>query len=246
MLLGAFPVLSQQWKDSIIVAKQAYDKGYFRRAYTAYVEAQRLAPEGIDLSKDIGNSAYRSGDFKVAEQAYKHAIDAEESLDIKVKKIHNHGNVKMQQEDYAGAIESYKKALRLNPSASDTRYNLAMAKRKLKEEEERQQEQEQEGEGEGEQEQEGEQEGDGEGEEGEGSNNEQQNENNSSENSKENNSQQKKSEQKSESDAQEKMSQKRTERLLDELLKQEMETQRKVQGRDSEGKTQEVNSGKRW
>lgn len=47
--------------------------------------------------------------------------------------MHNMGNAQMKQENYEGAVESYKEALRNNPNDEETRYNLSEAVRKVKE-----------------------------------------------------------------------------------------------------------------
>lgn len=238
-----FSVFGQQWKDSLIVAKNAYERGDYKRAYMAYLEAQRVAPEGVDLSKDIGASAYRSGDFKMADQAFRQSGVSETDEVVKAQRLHNQGNSKMKQEDYQGAIESYKQALRLNPIAQETRYNLAMAKRKLKQQEEQQNQQ---------QDQDNNQEENNEKENSSSGNSSQnQQEQNSNQDKKEssNNNQQNAQNNKTgdlDRESEQQVSQKRTERLLDELLKQEMETQRKVQGKDEKGNPQQVKSGKRW
>lgn len=44
---------------------------------------------------------------------------------------HNMGNLRYEHENYEGAIDAYKKSLKIKPSDDDTRYNLRMAQLKL-------------------------------------------------------------------------------------------------------------------
>ena len=48
--------------------------------------------------------------------------------------LHNMGNVYMKKKEYEKAVESYKNALRNNPSDNETRYNYALAKSLLEDE----------------------------------------------------------------------------------------------------------------
>lgn len=54
------------------------------------------------------------------------ALGAKKS-DLSSKANYNLGNIRFEQEDYAGAIEFYKQALRLNPKFDDARRNLRIA-----------------------------------------------------------------------------------------------------------------------
>ncbi len=50
------------------------------------------------------------------------------------KALHNLGNCRLIQKNYQGAIDAYKKSLKVDPKDEDTRYNLAYALKKKKEE----------------------------------------------------------------------------------------------------------------
>lgn len=253
VLCVLFSVFShaQAWRDSLKAGKLAYESGNFDRAYTAFLEAQRLAPEEMDFSKDIGNVAYRIGDFSRADQAFTRAITNTTETLRGAKKWHNHGNAKMKQEDYAGAIESYKNALRLNPNASETRYNLAVALDKLKEQEQQNQDNDNQDQDNQDNEEDKDNQDDSENQDSQNQNNQDQNQ---QEENKEQDQQEEESQNQSKDNQQEgreqemeaKLNQKRIERILDDLSKQEAETQRKIQERDASGKPVEVKSGKRW
>lgn len=236
-------IQAQSWEDSLKKGKQLYKDGKYPQAYATLLEAQKIAPEGVDLSKDIGNAAYRTGDYKTAKNAFKSAAAAEESDMKRAEKWHNVGNSEMKEKDYAGAIESYKNALRADPSNDKTRYNLAEAKRRLKKQQEKEQKENQDNKENQDQNQ------------NESQDQKQNNQNQDSQNGNQKNEKQQQQQnqdnpqnsgdQSSEANSQ-KLSNKKTDRMLEELLKKEMETKRKVRGVNSEGKEEEVKSGKKW
>jgi tetratricopeptide (TPR) repeat protein len=233
---------AQSWKDSLRVGKQYYEEGNYKQAYQSLLQAQKLAPSDVDLSQDIGNAAYRSQDYEMAEKAYRAAASNGEDDTVQSKHWHNVGNSQMQAKNYKAAVESYKNALRKNPSDEKARYNLAEAQRRVQQQEKQDKDQDQ-------------------------NQNDNQNEsdsddqkNNQEENKSENQDQNKNDQsqknqnqnQNSEggnSDVQKsegKLSDRKTDRMLEDLLKKEMQTKRKVRGNESGNKQQQVKSGKRW
>ena len=123
---------SQQWRDTLDYARKAYKEKEYPKALKLYKKAQKIAPKGIDLSNEIAQSAYKSKSYADAEKIYtKPSIGKLDKLK-NAQKFHNIGNTRMKQQNYQGAIDSYKKSLRNNPYDNQTRYNLSEAIRKLK------------------------------------------------------------------------------------------------------------------
>lgn len=242
-------VNAQHWGDSLRVARSAFEAEDFKLAYEKFLSAQRLAPDHIDLSKDIATAAYRAEDFKTAEQIFEGAAkrDASEAH----KKWLNVGNSQLKQENLEGAIESYKNALRQNPNDDKARYNLAQAKRMLKEQQSQQEKQNNE-----DQKEEDQQKDQNENQQQDGSENDQQNDgqqeqqNDQQDKDKENQANSGDSEQQDQKDKQEaqqaKMTEKRIERMLDELLKKEMETKQRVERKANKEGEGTSKSGKSW
>ena len=121
------------WRDSLNVARKAYDKKDYTKALKYYESAQKNAPDGIDLSDEMAQSAYKARDFERAEKIYQQGSSNKMSKRDRGDAMHNMGNAQMKQENYEGAVESYKEALRNNPNDEETRYNLSEAVRKIKE-----------------------------------------------------------------------------------------------------------------
>ena len=131
-LLSTGISLSQEWRDSLEVARKEYKKENYEKALNYYKSAQKKAPDDIDLSDEIAQSAYKSGDYETAEKVFQQNSANKRSNKNKAKNNHNIGNSRMRTKNYEGAVEAYKDAIRLNPNDEKTRYNLSEATRKLK------------------------------------------------------------------------------------------------------------------
>lgn len=244
-LLVSCSLFGQSWKDTVFQAKNAYKSAQYDVAYDKFLSAQRLAPEDVDLSSDIGTAAYRSGDFEMAEKAFQRRIDNSADNISLSKKWHNVGNTQFKQQNYQAAIASYKNALRQNPKNEEARYNLSQAQRLLQNQEQQKDNENQDDSSENDQ------------QDNQNENNQSQNQNQNKDNQDQENNEDQAKQNQDQQDGQQdnstqdestakSISDKRIERMLDELLKQEMETKKKVRGKNSKGQEEKVKSGKKW
>lgn len=140
LLVGIFfifiaaAVNGQAWRDSLNVARDAYKKQDYAKAMRYYESAQKNAPDNIDFSDEMGQSAYKAREFEKAEKIYQQSASTKKDKNAMAKTYHNMGNSRMKSKNYQGAIESYKEALRNNPNDDETRYNLSEAIRRLNDE----------------------------------------------------------------------------------------------------------------
>lgn len=242
---------AQSWRDSIQNGRSLYEQGKFDEAYESLVEAQKIAPEDIDLTKDIGNAAYRKGDYEMAEKAFRSVAAIEKDAKEASKQWHNVGNSQLKRKDYQSAIESYKEALRKDPSNENARYNLSEAKRRLKKQQDQQQNQNQENDKQDNHDQQNGDNGQNQQNQGQESNNNNQGQQGQKQDqdqtqSQDPSEQQQKNNQTSKGQlSKEKLSNRKTERMLDNLLKKEMQTKRRAVGTKSSS-SEKVKSGKKW
>jgi Ca-activated chloride channel homolog len=224
--------MAQEWRDTLNHARELYKKGNYKEALKYYKSADRLAPNDVDLSEEKGQSAYRAGKYKEAEEAFRTAASKQTDTKRKASAYHNVGNSRMKLKDYGGAEESFKEALRLDPKNEKARQQLAEAKRLKKQEEEQEKKKQQENnendpkdpgdkpnEG-GEQPKEG---------EGKGQNKPSNND---------------AKPQPGSASKEQKLADKQTERKLDELMRQEMDAKKRLDG--SKGKTNGSKAKKDW
>ena len=122
---------AQSWKDSLIDARKLYQNKEYVKAYDKYNRILKIVPKNIDISEEVAQAAYKAEKFDLAEENYIKKVN-QKGVKPKSSTYHNLGNAQMKQKNYQGAIDSYKKALKINPNDEETRYNLSEAIRKLK------------------------------------------------------------------------------------------------------------------
>ena len=76
------------------------------------------------MSKEVGDSAYANGDYQAAIDVYQ-AILADNSVSPEI--FYNLGNAYYKTSEIGKAILNYERALLLDPSDSDIRFNLELA-----------------------------------------------------------------------------------------------------------------------
>ena len=247
-LLVCASVSAQDWRDTLDMARSAYKLQDYKKAFKHYEKAQKGAPENLDLSDEMAQSAYKSGDYELAEKIYQQSHGSKSNAKAKADNLHNLGNSRMKSENYQGAIDAYKDALRANPNDEKTRYNLSEAMRKQKKQEEQQQKEQNQdqGSGEGNNSESGDS-----GDSGDQSNSGDQQSNNGDSQPKNQGDQQgsaQNGKSQGENSGQQgnkgQLSNKTADRMLDDLMKQEAETKRRMSG--GTGKGGSSKSGKDW
>lgn len=83
---------------------------------------------GVETRYTNGCRLYSEGEFRAAEQEFKAAATEAESSDI----YYNLGNCYFRLSDYPHARWAYERAVRVNPSDADAKYNLKLTVAKLK------------------------------------------------------------------------------------------------------------------
>lgn len=217
-------VFSQSWKDSLYYGNQQYKKGNFHDSYRTLLEAQKIAPKGVDLSKDIGNAAYRNQDYEMAEKAFRSAAINDSIDSRKSQNWYNAGNSQMQSKKYQDAIESYKNTLRIDPNNNEARYNLAKAQSILKQQNQQNKNQPKDNQ----------------------SDNKPDDKNQKLKDEKGDNQRPNDKKHKSSDKPDSKLTDRKTDRMLEDLLKEEIQTKRKVREMNSDKYQQQEKSGKQW
>lgn len=244
ILLVSSTVSAQEWRDSLAVARDAYSKQEYGKALKYYRSAQNKAPEGVDLSKEMGQSAYKNLQFEEAEKIYREQAFSEKDTKEKAKAYHNLGNSLMKQKKYDEAIDAYKQSLRNDAANDKTRHNLSEAMRLKKEEEQKKEQNQQDNKDQKDQkDQQNNQNNQEQNQQGQNQNNKDQ-QNQGSQGQKQQSQNQKDKGQSQSQGGSPQLQDKAVEKKLDELMKQESATKRRMGG--STTSSGSSRSGKDW
>lgn len=124
-------------KEDKKLLSEAYEKavsGDFAEAEAAYRQALAKTGNNSTATYNLSNLYLDNDEVPAARRRILEAIKNTNDKDLIHKAYHNLGNSLMEEENYKGAIEAYKNALRNNPNDEETRYNYALAKEKQKNE----------------------------------------------------------------------------------------------------------------
>jgi len=228
---AANSIYSQNYVDSLNAARKASNNGEYNKALKYYKSTERIKPKDLDLSQEMGQTAYKAGDFKTAKRCFDNLSANSKSSKARSTHQTDSGISSLGNEDYKGAEESFKEALRENPSNEKARQLLMEAKRKRKQKESEENsgdgKNQQQGSGQGNQQQQG---------QGQQQGNQQNNSNN--------NGKPQPGDSQNGQPGEGNLQDKQTERRLDELMKQEAEARRRMNGNN--GTSQNKSTEKDW
>ena len=121
-----------------------YARGNHPQALSAFERAAAARPQDPVARFNVADGLYKNGKYDEAGALFR-ALGQDAASPVAPAARHNLGNSLYQKQDYRGAIQAYRDALRLTPGDQDTRRNLELALRALKEQEEQQKRQQQQG-----------------------------------------------------------------------------------------------------
>lgn len=133
ILLILFPFLIGwigSWSQAIKRGNTHYEAGTYDAALEAYQAAAKDRPKDAISHYNLGAALYQKEEFEKAADEFRQSLDAADPS-YRAQGYYNLGNAQAQLNDIEGAIQSYKSALRLNPTDLDTKHNLELALEKL-------------------------------------------------------------------------------------------------------------------
>ncbi len=133
-LFAAAGAAAQQMPERQQVRKgnRAYDRGDYQTSIERYSRALELAPGSFEAAYDLGNALYKAEMFDRAEQTMtRAAADTLRTAQERARACNNLGNARFKQQKYKEALESYRQALRFDPSDMEIKYNYAYTKKLL-------------------------------------------------------------------------------------------------------------------
>ena len=137
-LLIPFFIFSQNVKENIDSKKLLFDGNtYFENQdfnTAEYNYRKSYSKDSLNISApyNLGNSLYKNNLSPEARFNYSQSIKKLSDKESLHKAYHNLGNTYMQEENYQGAVDAFKRSLLNNPNDEETRYNYVLAKELLK------------------------------------------------------------------------------------------------------------------
>jgi hypothetical protein len=119
------------------------DSVKFVDAETEYRKALNKKPNDVQWNFNLADAIYKQKRSDEAAGKFGDLAEKMTTPEEKARALHNMGNSQLMNGKVDESIETYKKALRQNPSDLDTKYNLAYAQLLKKKQEEQQQNQQQ-------------------------------------------------------------------------------------------------------
>jgi hypothetical protein len=114
----------------------------FANAETEYRKALNKKPNDLKWNFNLADAIYKQGRFDEAAGKFGELADKMEIPVEKARVYHNMGNSQLMNSKVDESIDSYKKALRQNPTDLETKYNLAYAQLLKKKQEQQKKDQE--------------------------------------------------------------------------------------------------------
>jgi tetratricopeptide (TPR) repeat protein len=119
------------------------DSAKFVEAETEYRKALNKKPNDLQWNFNLADAIYKQKRFDESAGKFGDIAEKMTTPEEKARALHNMGNSELMNGKIDESIESYKKALRQNPTDLDTKYNLAYAQLLKKKQEEQRKQQDQ-------------------------------------------------------------------------------------------------------
>ena len=120
---------------------KSYNSRKYDDSVKQFTEALVQRPDSPELKFNLGTALSLSGKKDEALSELHAAADSLKEKNLSAAAYFNAGNTLYSAGDYQGALEEYKKAVKLDQKSPDIRHNLDLAVRKLKEAEQKKKDQ---------------------------------------------------------------------------------------------------------
>jgi Ca-activated chloride channel family protein len=118
---------AQNATESLVKGNQLYQQSQFNLAEVQYRKALEYDPDNEKAKYNLANALQRQNKFDEAAKLLEELGSSAKSNSIKSDSYYNQGVAYTKMKNLDASIESYKKALRLNPKDKEARENLEKA-----------------------------------------------------------------------------------------------------------------------
>ena len=111
-------------QDTVKKGNEHFQNKRYQSALEAYRKVQVKNPDAPEVLYDLGTALYKVDSLQESAQDLEAASKTAQDPLLKARALYNAGNVQYRLGNFEEAIDSYKKALALDPADKDAKYNL--------------------------------------------------------------------------------------------------------------------------
>jgi len=115
-----------------VSAETLYRNGKYKESEQKFEQEYSENPEDSRIAYNLANSAYKSGNFENALSAYRQSGSLSQDKALQQKSLYNSGNTLFRMGKLEEAEDLYRKALELDSSDMDAKYNLEFVREQIK------------------------------------------------------------------------------------------------------------------
>lgn len=141
LILCSLSAQAQKENKHIRKGNELYQQKKYEEAEVEYRKALEKNNEATNAQYNLSNALYKQKRYKEASTILDELASKTKDPKELSRLYHNLGNAMLKDKDYENSIEAYKKSLKHDPNAEDTRYNLSYALKKMQRKEQEQQQQ---------------------------------------------------------------------------------------------------------
>jgi tetratricopeptide (TPR) repeat protein len=127
LLILPFCSYSQKERSIIREGNEHYENKDYLQAEQLYARAYKTNKESFEAAFNLGTSLYKQGKYKEAARQFERLTTLAVGKEQRAMIFHNFGNALLKSEMILESVNAYKMALKQDPEAHDTRYNLMYA-----------------------------------------------------------------------------------------------------------------------
>jgi len=114
-------------EDYVLIGNQHYKNEQYEQAEINFRKALEVDPQNSTAQYNLANALYKQGKYEEAARINGSLAKATQNKELKASAYYNQGVANSKNNKLEASIESYKNALKLNPSDQQARENLQKA-----------------------------------------------------------------------------------------------------------------------
>ena len=111
-------------QDTVKKGNEHFQNKRYQSALEAYRKVQVKNPDSPEVIYDLGTALYKVDSLQESAQDLETAVKKAQDPKLKARALYNSGNAQYRLGNFEEAIDSYKKAIALDPTDKDAKYNL--------------------------------------------------------------------------------------------------------------------------